>query len=80
VKIRVLFFGMSKDIVGKNEEYLEFDDDLSVEELRQRLNGIHPGLNEMGTYAVAVNEAYAEEGKIISDHDTIAIIPPVSGG
>ena len=80
MKIRVLFFGMSKDIVGKNEEYLEFDDDLSVEELRQRLKGIHPGLNEMGTYAVAINEAYAEEGKIISDHDTIAIIPPVSGG
>lgn len=76
----MLFFGMSKDIVGKNEEYLELDDDLSVEEFRHRLKDLHPGLNEMETYAVAINEAYAEEGRIISDHDTIAIIPPVSGG
>jgi molybdopterin synthase sulfur carrier subunit len=80
VKIRVLFFGISRDIAGKNEEYLEVDNDLSVKEFRQRLKGLFPGLNEMETYAVAVNEAYAEEGQIISGHDTIAIIPPVSGG
>jgi len=80
VKIKILFFGMSKDIVGKNSETLEFDDKLSIQEFRQRLINILPGLKEMETYTIAVNEEYAEEEQLLSDNDTIAIIPPVSGG
>ena len=71
---------MSKDIVGKNSETLEFDDKLSIQEFRQRLINIFPGLKEMETYTIAVNEEYAEEEQLLSDNDTIAIIPPVSGG
>ena len=71
---------MSKDIVGKNSETLEFDDKLSIQEFRQQLTHIFPELNKMETYTIAVNEEYAEEGKLLSDNDTIAIIPPVSGG
>jgi molybdopterin converting factor small subunit len=71
---------MSKDIVGKNSETLEFDDKLSIQEFRQQLANIFPGLKEMETYTIAVNEEYAEEGQLLSDNDTIAIIPPVSGG
>ena len=71
---------MSKDLVGKNSVTLEFDDKLSVEEFRRQLTNIFPGLKEMETYTIAVNEEYAEEGQLLSDKDTIAIIPPVSGG
>ena len=71
---------MSKDIVGKNSETLEFDDKLSIQEFRQQLANIFPGLKEMETYTIAVNEEYAEEEQLLSDNDTIAIIPPVSGG
>jgi len=71
---------MSKDIVGKNSETLEFDNKLSIQEFRQQLANIFPGLKEMETYTIAVNEEYAEEGQLLSDNDTIAIIPPVSGG
>ena len=71
---------MSKDIVGKNSETLEFDDKLSIQEFRQQLTNIFPGLKEMETYTIAVNEEYAQEEQLLSDNDTIAIIPPVSGG
>ncbi len=71
---------MSKDIVGKNSETLEFGDKLSIEEFRQQLTNFFPGFKEMETYTIAVNEEYAEEGQLLSDNDTIAIIPPVSGG
>ncbi len=71
---------MSKDIVGKNSETLEFDDKLSIQEFRQQLANIFPGLKEMETYTIAVNEEYAEQRQLLSDNDTIAIIPPVSGG
>ena len=71
---------MSKDIVGKNSVTLEFDDKLSVQEFRRQLTNVFPGLKEMETYTIAVNEEYAEEERLLSDKDTIAIIPPVSGG
>ena len=71
---------MSKDIVGKNSVTLEFDDKLSVQEFRRQLTNVFPGLKEMETYTIAVNEEYAEEEQLLSDNDTIAIIPPVSGG
>jgi molybdopterin synthase sulfur carrier subunit len=29
---------------------------------------------------VAVNNEYADDGSILTEHDEIAIIPPVSGG
>ncbi len=71
---------MSKDIVGKNSETLEFDDKISIQEFRHQLTNIFPGLKEMETYTIAINEEYAEEKQSLSDNDTIAIIPPVSGG
>ena len=71
---------MSKDIVGKNSVTLEFDDKLSVQEFRRQLTNVFPGLKEMETYTIAVNEEYAEEERLLSDKDTIAIIPPVCGG
>ena len=80
MKIKVLFFGMSKDIAGRNQGSLEFDDKLSIAEFRQRLTKHFPDLEKMQTYTIAVNEEYAEETQLLSNNDIVAIIPPVSGG
>ena len=37
-------------------------------------------LKNIDTYAVAVNEAYAEGPLVLKEGDVVAIIPPVSGG
>jgi len=71
---------MSKDIVGKKQVSLEFDEKLSISEFRQRLIKHFPGLEKMQTYSVAINEEYAEASQILSNNDIVAIIPPVSGG
>jgi molybdopterin synthase sulfur carrier subunit len=71
---------MSKDIVGKNQVSLEFDDELSIAEFRQRLTKHFPNLEQMPTYSIALNEEYAEETQLLSNNDILAIIPPVSGG
>lgn len=76
----MLFFGISKDIVGKSQVSLEFGDEVSISEFRQRLIKHFPGLEEMPTYTIALNEEYAEETQLLSNNDTLAIIPPVSGG
>ena len=71
---------MSKDIVGENQTLMEFDEGLTIVEFRSRLTQLFPGLDKMRTYSIAINEVYAEESQILTNNDTLAIIPPVSGG
>ena len=80
MKIQVLFFGMAKDLVDKSNITLEFDEEISVELLREFLAKKYPSFSKLDSFAVAVNESYAEEEFVLSDNDTVAIIPPVSGG
>ena len=37
-------------------------------------------LENLNSYAIAVNEAYTNEDLILKTGDVVAIIPPVSGG
>ncbi len=80
VIIKVLFFGMSKDVTGKSNESIELDAQLSVKDFEELLMLKYPGLKDIGEFAIALNEAYASGEQLISNHDTLAIIPPVSGG
>jgi molybdopterin synthase sulfur carrier subunit len=78
--MKVLCFGIAKDIVGGST--VEFDADAinSVQSLRSYLNETYPQFKEYNTYRIAVNQAFASEQDVISAQDEIAIIPPVSGG
>lgn len=58
----------------------EVDKGISVKDFRRFIQHKYPSFSEMDAFAVAVNESYAEEGLLLSDNDTVAIIPPVSGG
>lgn len=77
--VKVLFFGITRDIIGKNMLDLEFSEGISIQEFKQRLANEYPSLNDY-QYAVAVNEAYANDAFNLQHNDTVALIPPVSGG
>lgn len=80
MKIQVLFFGMAKDLAGQSASIMELDEGNNVDHFRKMLINKYPSFTKMDSFAVAVNESYAEEGLILSNNDTVAIIPPVSGG
>jgi sulfur-carrier protein len=80
VKIKILFFGIVRDIVGENAIELELNKDISVSIFQQILKEKYPGLTDIKNYAVAVNEEYVSGTYSIQQNDVIAIIPPVSGG
>ncbi|MBP2617780.1 MoaD/ThiS family protein [Chryseobacterium jejuense] len=80
MKLKILAFGITKDIFGASEKKMEFQDDLNVSQLKERLEKDFPQLIKLKSYFIAVNEEYAEDNQIIIDTDEIAIIPPVSGG
>jgi MoaE-MoaD fusion protein len=80
VKVR-LFAGLRELLGSELEERFE-GDSVTVSELRLRLGERHPEfVSHLECAAVAVNEEYVRDANVpIRDGDTVALIPPVSGG
>lgn len=80
VNIRILTFGIARDICGDPSISISIDDSSTVDELRNKLEQEFPSLKEVLKYSIAVNLEYAQGDMQLSDHDEVALIPPVSGG
>jgi len=80
VELKLLFFGVSRDQTNKDEENLVIEGELTAGELKSILKDKYPKLEDIQSFAIAVNESYADDSLTLKEGDTIAIIPPVSGG
>ncbi|WP_324674434.1 molybdopterin converting factor subunit 1 [Hymenobacter sp. GOD-10R] len=80
MKLKIALFGITKEIVGKPELELDAPAEQSVAELIEQLRAKYPALNELTSFAVAVNSDYADDDYQLHERDEIALIPPVSGG
>ncbi|MFB4162513.1 molybdopterin converting factor subunit 1 [Alteribacillus sp. JSM 102045] len=76
--IKVLFFARLQEETGKNSLEIE-KAGLTVDQLKQWLEKEH-GLPSLDHTMAAVNEDYADGSEVLEDGDTVALIPPVSGG
>jgi molybdopterin synthase sulfur carrier subunit len=77
--IKLLYFAILRERLGKQEEMLEFSG--SVGELRRLLVEREPHLADvLKTCLFAVNQEYVGEDFILKGGETVAVIPPVSGG
>ena len=79
MKITVLFFARSREIVGKDQIEIEVPEGEGVSFLVDRLQSQHPELLGMGS-RIAVNSDYVEKDFKLRDGDQVAVIPPISGG
>ena len=80
MNIELLFFGITKDLVGKNSIEYQLSENATVKDLKNGLVADFDSLAKIDEYAIAVNEQYANEEVKLSEGDLVAIIPPVSGG
>ena len=81
MRVRVLFFGMLKDLVGKSSDSLELREGASVADLLEVYGAGVPQLkNSLASLAVAVNQQYAGAETKLKEGDEVALLPPVSGG
>jgi len=81
MQVRVLFFGMLKDIVGRASESLELASDATLREVVGHYQERFPRLREMaGSIAMAVNSEYASPEWKLKAGDEVGLLPPVSGG
>jgi molybdopterin converting factor subunit 1 len=76
--MRVLLFGIAKDIAGA--PFITAEGVSTVAELKAWLYGRYPALQQLRSLMVAVNKVYAGDGDPLKNEDEIAVIPPVSGG
>lgn len=87
-KIQVLFFASAREAAGDiSNTTLELaEDEANTQSLRQKLASVYPKLASMVLDAenltLALNEEYVTKGQVLplKNGDTIALIPPISGG
>src|SRR4029077_21255742 len=81
MRVRVLFFGQLRDIVGVAEDDAELSDGARVEDLFERYGRRFPKLAEFRpSIAASVNQEYATWRAQLSTGDEVSFLPPVSGG
>jgi molybdopterin converting factor subunit 1 len=81
VRVKVLFFGMLKDIVGRAEDHIEVADDARLETVFTRYARQFPRLADLeSSIVLACNQEFSDRSAAIREGDEIAFLPPVSGG
>ena len=81
MRVRVLFFGVLKELAGKSADEIDVRDGSSVRDVIQHYESRIPQLKaSLPSLAVAVNQHYASPDTALQADDEIALLPPVSGG
>ena len=81
MQVRVLLFGVLKDIFPEAIGAFELPDGATVNTLLDRFRQQKPSHETLwASLAVAVNHDYSERTRLLADGDEIALLPPVSGG
>jgi MoaE-MoaD fusion protein len=79
--IRILLFAAAREFTGANSLRLDLAVGATVADLRAELSHDFPAMAPLlAKSAVAVNQDFAEDSRVLSPQDEVAIIPPVSGG
>lgn len=81
MRVRVLYLGMLKDVVGRDREVVQLREDSRVGDLFVELQRQIPKLEEFrSAIALAVNYEYSDAATVLREDDEVALLPPVSGG
>lgn len=78
--IKVLGFGIVREIFGDQAIMAELPESSSIADLRIYLEDGYPKLARLASYMIACDDNYAQPTDLINDRQEIAVIPPVSGG
>jgi molybdopterin converting factor small subunit len=88
MRVRLLTFGVLRDMAGLSDETVELKEGATVGELIEILrgrtsndstgNGVSEGL--WRSLAAAVNREYSSLAEVLREGDEVALLPPVSGG
>ena len=80
IKIKVMAFGIARDIIGGPSIEMSVHHDTSAREFRDMLFRQFPAFSDLTSLRIALNQSYAADDQIISENDEVVLIPPVCGG
>lgn len=81
MQVKVLFFGVLKDLAGRSSDLLTLPDDATAGDVLKHYETHLASLNgKVSSIAVSVNQEYAGPDAKLHSGDEVALLPPVSGG
>lgn len=81
MRVRILFFGILKEMMGKSAELIDLPEGASVRDALALYESQIPRLKQsLPSLALAVNQQYAGPDTPLRENDEVALLPPVSGG
>jgi molybdopterin synthase catalytic subunit/molybdopterin converting factor small subunit len=81
MRVKVLFFGMLKDIVGRPEDDLEVPEGALLQMVFGHYAEQFPRIRDMaGSIVLARNHEFSPLASTVQEGDEVAFLPPVSGG
>ncbi|HEY1354432.1 MAG TPA: molybdopterin converting factor subunit 1 [Ktedonobacteraceae bacterium] len=81
IQIRMRYFALLREVMGKQEELLSVPQGTSVTRARAVLLDHYPELeNALARAVCAVNRQYVSPATVLQEGDELVFIPPVGGG
>ncbi len=82
--MKILYFAQIKEIIGKSEESIKLENEISIKDLinklKKRNSNYKSAFEKTSNLKFAINCEYADLNALIKDKDEIAFFPPVTGG
>jgi molybdopterin synthase catalytic subunit/molybdopterin converting factor small subunit len=81
MQVRILFFGVLKDLTGRGSDLLNLPEHATLGDVFIHYEEIAPRLGELAaSIAISINQEFAGPDSQLKEGDEIAFLPPVSGG
>ncbi len=81
MQVRILFFGVLKDLAGKASDSLNLPENATLGDVLNHYEEAIPRLKETkASLAMSVNQEYAGPATRLKAGDEVGLLPPVSGG
>ncbi len=80
MKLKLLCFGITKEIMGGFMQEISINEGETVTNLKENLQKQFPQLRELASLNIAINEDYPAADYVLQATDEVVLIPPVSGG
>lgn len=81
--VTVKMFASAREAVGKDEVKIKLNQSMTAEDLRRNILEAYPTLSlRKIVFVLAVNHKVVvdDSNVVISSHDEVAVLPPISGG
>jgi len=79
VKVRLVAYGIARELIGARHSELEFSGK-TIADLKETLVNTWPAFAGLKQISFAIGEDYRPDDQVLSENDEVVIIPPVSGG